>query len=113
MNAILKLWVVGASVGFSVPSIAQEFTVRGEGATTCSEWQEERRAQSGKLFHEIPWVFGYLSARSEMRGKGLPDITKGLKRQFVEEFLDSWCVANPSDKVIDATRGMLVFLFNK
>ena len=84
----LALWATSASA---------EYTIRGEGASSCGQWLVSRRKRDALQLKA--WVLGYLT-----RANYHEDRTVKIDNAGLFASIDNYCRAHPGDYVEDASR---------
>jgi hypothetical protein len=83
--------------------------VGGEGATLCAKWLSERSDPGSVLFFGLEaWVSGFVSGAFMVQA---PKPLTAIEQNDVIERVGRYCVAHPTDRVVQAAANVSADLF--
>jgi hypothetical protein len=104
------LLVALATAGFVAGQESEiNWTVYGQGVTTCAEWTSARKQGGQQDVALRAWVSGFMSA-AQYYHTLFPDTLARLPQVGIEDqvkWIDARCASRPADVVAVATRALL------
>lgn len=113
--------VVGAAVALSVGAAAiradaadvnNRFAVRGIGTTICSDYSELRARDDEASEPFIHWLTGFVTAYNWLQPDTY-DISAEYKSHGFAIWLDRYCEAHPTSRIIDAANALVNAVYGK
>ena len=85
------------------------YTIKGQGASSCGVWVENRRKDSWATLIDQTWIRGYLTAYNHYVYQG-KDVSAGTDRLGVAGWVDKYCREHPIKTINDAAGELILFL---
>jgi hypothetical protein len=107
----LKKYRVFAAIALlflSVPAIAQQRPVLGQGNISCSSWLEGRRTDSPSAASRTGWVLGFMSAFNQygLKSQG-GDVSEGKSTEDLMAWIDNYCRQHQGDDLHTASAAFI------
>jgi hypothetical protein len=99
--------VTAVLLALTIPGVAQELPVLGQGNLTCSSWHERRAGDAVDAATMTAWVLGYITAFNQYASAPRGDVSRGQDTKELTTWIDDYCRQNPTDNFYNASAALV------
>jgi len=99
--------VTSVLLALTIPGVAQELPVLGQGNLACSSWLERRAGDAVDAATMTAWVLGYITAFNQYVSAPQGDVSGGQNTKELTAWIDDYCRQNPTDNFYNASAALV------
>ena len=104
------LLAMGLTAALGLAGETEASTIMGSGASSCSTWLTEERANGPQWDADQEWLAGFLTSYSINRREKVDPLANSLDGVVRAQWVSRYCAGHPDAEIAEAAQALLVEL---